>query len=150
MNLRDQYKQVVSMDWRPKFGRAKHPKRDMMKSWKAFGNKDNHNPVFEVGVHRGDVFSDPPYWPRIEATKYHAGNIGSVWMLDLESVDKLIIMLLAAREMLLKTPKNGPLTLAEAEAKHSDREFAPAEFSSKVLDAFDELDRKPKRKRKRE
>lgn len=101
--MRKQLEQIMKMKWRPKFGRAKHPKRDRMKSWKAFGFSDKKNPVFEVAVHKGDVFSQ--YQPKIEATKYHAGGIGSVWELDLEATDKLILMLLTARPVLIKKGK---------------------------------------------
>ena len=116
--MKKQFEQIIAMKWRPKFGRALHPKRNMMKSWKAYGSKDKRNPVFEVGVTKGNVFSN--YYPTVEVTKYHAGGIGSTWDLDLEAVDKLVLMLLTARGLLVKNKdkKNGPLTLAEAESKY--------------------------------
>ena len=101
--LKKQIEEVFKMKWRPKFGRAKHPKRDRMRSWKAFG-EDKKNPVFEVAVHKGDVFSN--HRPKIEATKYHIGGIGSVWEFDLEAVDKLIVMLLTARAALVERIKH--------------------------------------------
>lgn len=86
--------------WRPKYGKnsQKYKPVKIKKTWKAFG-EDRKNPVFQCGINPGDVFSS--YQPVIEVTKYHAGGIGSVWSLDQEACDKLIIMLLTARKELV-------------------------------------------------
>lgn len=88
--------------WSPEHTKARHESGEKKygKTWKAWADDCKHYPVFEVGVHDGDVFSENK--PRIEATKYHAGGIGSIWSLDLEATDKLIVMLETARKELIK------------------------------------------------
>lgn len=97
-----QYMQLRQVDWKPEFSKARNENSEKKygKTWKAWGDDCKHMPVFEIGVHDGDYFSENK--PRIEATKHHAGGIGSVWSLDLEATDKLIVMLGEAREELLK------------------------------------------------
>jgi hypothetical protein len=100
MTLQSMFQDIIEMTWRPSFTKARHPTKNRMKSWKAYGPTDRHNPVFEVGINRGNIFTR--FEPCVEATKYHSGGIGSVWQLDLEAVDKLVLMLLTARVELLK------------------------------------------------
>lgn len=91
--------EIKTRRWRPELKRAtgKDRRKRMSKSWKAYG-PSRKLPVFEAGVHDGSVFTD--YKPAIEVCKYHAGGIGSVWELDLEATDKLIMILLSARDEL--------------------------------------------------
>ncbi len=94
--------------WRPKLTRAhsKSARQKCGRTWKAWANSRKY-PRFEIGINPGDVFSS--YRPVIEAIKMHAGGIGSVWTLDLEEVDKLILMLEAARAELRKLrPRSDP------------------------------------------
>lgn len=98
--------EIISMKWRPELKKTVSKCRPKLwKSWKAWG-KTRKYPMFEVGITDRDIFR--PGKPLIEATKNHLGGIGSVWTFDLESVDKLIIMLLYARIDLKKHPKFVP------------------------------------------
>ena len=103
MMIEEQFKEVLKTKWRPILGRRKSFHDSRTKSWKAFG-KSRKYPVFEVVTKPGDILSS--WKPHIEVTKNHAGGIGSVWSLDLEAIDKLIVMLLIAREKFIKDFKN--------------------------------------------
>jgi hypothetical protein len=105
MNLQKVLAEIQTLNWRPALKRAHRPRKEMRKTWKAFEVKKTRGlPVFEVGVSAGTIFMD--YKPFISATKFHAGGLGSVWELDLEAADKLILMLLTARRKLKEELEN--------------------------------------------
>lgn len=102
--------------WKPKLSKAhcRSFQKKKIKTWKAWADSRKY-PRFEVGINesggyglcskRGVVHTGP----QIEAMKVHAGGFGSIWEMDLEEVDKLILILQAARSELAKLVVKPPV-----------------------------------------
>lgn len=121
MDYQQALKSLMTRRWRPQFKKAtgKERRKRMPKTWKAYATNERKFPVFEAGVHSGSVFSN--YKPEIEVCKYHRGGIGSVWELDLEAVDKLIMILLSAREELVWRLTEGHRGQSEVQKENHGR-----------------------------
>lgn len=83
-----------------KFKPTPSTKDKRKKTWKYWGKLRKY-PLFEVGVKSGDVFSG--YKPAVEIAKMAKSGVGTVWDLDLATLDILTGLLVEARKVLVST-----------------------------------------------